>query len=248
MNFSFSRFLSFLFVDEHNCVVCDRELPKPSRYRLCNKCYAMLEVIGDRACLKCGRMMVSEGDYCLDCQNHEMEFDRAFSPLAYNGAAVMMVTKLKFHNKKYLATGMANQMTDRFLEEELAADVIVPVPLHPNRQKERGYNQSELLADVIAKSLRLPLDKTSLRREKDTLASSSLQGGRSAREENLKDAFAVTGDAEVKGKTVLLVDDVLTTGTTANQATKALKNAGAKAVYVLTFASVKEKPPIQADL
>ena len=101
---------------------------------------------------------------------------------------------------------------------------------------------------MIAKSLRLPLDKTSLRREKDTLASSSLQGGRSAREENLKDAFAVTGDAKVKGKTVLLVDDVLTTGTTANQATKALKNAGAKAVYVLTFASVKEKPPIQADL
>lgn len=247
MSSKFSKFLSLLFVDEHNCVVCDRELPKPSRYRICNKCYALLEVIGDKGCLKCGRMMVSEGDYCLDCQNREMEFDRAFAPLAYNGAAVALVTKLKFHGRKYLAQGMAKQMTDRFLEEEKAVDAVIPVPLHPNRQKQRGYNQSELLARVIASDLRLPIDLASLRREKDTLASSSLQGGRAAREENLKDAFKVTDAEKVKGKTILLVDDVLTTGTTANQAAKVLKQAGAKAVYVLTFASTREKPPIQAD-
>ena len=142
---------------------------------------------------------------------------------------------------------MAKQMTDRFLEEEKAVDAVIPVPLHPNRQKQRGYNQSELLARVIASDLRLPIDLASLRREKDTLASSSLQGGRAAREENLKDAFKVTDAEKVKGKTLLLVDDVLTTGTTANQAAKVLKQAGAKAVYVLTFASTREKPPIQAD-
>ena len=93
----------------------------------------------------------------------------------------------------------------------------------------------------------MPLDLTSIRREKDTLASSSLKGGRTAREENLKDAFKVDDPAAVKGKVVLLVDDVLTTGTTANQASKVLKGAGAKAVYVLTFASTREKPPIQED-
>ena len=247
MNSKFSKFLSAVFVDEYNCVVCDRELPVLTRYCICNKCYSLLEVIGDRVCLKCGRMMVSEGDYCLDCQNREMEFDRAFSPLAYNGAAVALVTKLKFHGRRYLAKSMAKWMTDRFLEEELAADLVIPVPLHPNRQKERGYNQSELLAEGIAEGLRLPLDLTSLYREKDTLASSSLQGGRTAREENMKDAFKMRAPAAVKGKTVLLVDDVLTTGTTANQAAKVLKGAGAKAVYVLTFASTGEKPPIQED-
>ena len=247
MNFKLSRLLSFLFVDKYNCIVCNRELPKLSRYRICNACYALMEPIGDKACLKCGRAMVSEGDYCIDCKTRPMEFDRAFSPLTYSGAAAQLIMNLKFNKRKYLAEGMAKWMTDRFLEEELAADLVIPVPLHHNRQKERGFNQSELLAKVIAKGLRLPLDIASVCRQKDTLASSSLEGGRTAREENMKDAFKVLCADNIKGKTVLLVDDVLTTGTTANQASKVLKGAGAKAVYVLTFASTREKPPIQED-
>ena len=239
--------LSFLFVKEYNCIVCDRELPRLSRYGICNHCYALLEVIGERHCLKCGKMLFSEEQYCLDCQNHEKVFDRAVAPLVYSGEAASLVMNLKFHGKKYLAETMAKFMIDKALTEELVADVVIPVPLHPNRKKERGFNQSELLAEEIAKALGLPLDVASARRVKDTLVSSKLQGGRKAREENMKDAFEVTDKAAIKGKTVLVVDDVLTTGTTANELSSALKKAGAKRVYVLTFATTREKPPIQAD-
>ncbi|MBO7390717.1 MAG: ComF family protein, partial [Clostridia bacterium] len=140
---------------------------------------------------------------------------------------------------------MAKWMTDRFLELEVAADVVLPVPLHPNRRKERGYNQSELLAEIVAESLSLPLDLTSVVREKDTLASSGLEGGRKAREENMKDAFRLVSKESIAGKTVLVVDDVITTGTTSSFLAEVLKKGGAKKVYVVTFASTREKPPIQ---
>lgn len=246
MSFEFSRLLSLLFVAKHNCVVCDRELPRPSRYFLCDHCYAVgFEVIEEKCCLKCGTMLLSEENYCLDCQNHEKNFDRAFSPVTYTGSAVSLVTGLKFRNKKYFAEPLAKWMTDRFLEEEIAADLVLPVPLHANRKKERGYNQSELLAKVIADSLSLPLDTTSVVREKDTLASTGLQGGRKAREENMKDAFKLVSKEKIAGKTVLVVDDVITTGATTSELSSVLKKGGAKKVYVLTFASTRQKPPIQ---
>lgn len=247
MSSKFSRFLSLLFVDKYNCIVCDRELKGETRHRICNSCFVTMEPIGNRGCLKCGRTLVSEGEYCIDCKNREMAFDRAVSPFNYGGAASLLITKLKFGGKRYIAEPMAKFMTDRLLEAELAADVVIPVPLHPNRKKQRGFNQSELLAEVIAEGLRLPLDVTSVIREKDTLASSGLSGGRTAREENVKDAFAVKEKEKIKGKTVLIVDDVLTTGTTANVLSQALKKAGAKSVYALTFATTREKEPIQQD-
>ena len=246
MSSKLSRFLSLLFVAEHNCLLCDRELPAPSRYRLCAPCYATaFEVIGNRCCLKCGKMLLSEENYCLDCQNHDKAFDRAFSPVSYTGGAVKLVPGLKFHNKRYYAEPMARWMTDRFLSEEIAVDVVLPIPLHPNRRKERGYNQSELLAKPIAQALRLPLDVTSVVREKDTLASTGLTGGRKAREENMKGAFRLTAKDNIKDKVVLVVDDVITTGATSSEIASVIKKGGAKKVYVLCFASTREKPPIQ---
>lgn len=239
------RLLSFLFVNEYNCILCGRELPVITRYHLCSGCYAKQEVIGADACLKCGRMISGEGQYCLDCQNREMSFDRAFSPLCYSGGAASLVMDLKFHNKKYIATPLAKWMTDKFLESGLTPDVVMPVPLHAHRKRQRGYNQSELLAKEIAGGLHLPIDVTSVSRVKETLASSKLQGGRQAREENMKDAFVVLDKGSVAGKRILLVDDVLTTGTTANELSKALKKAGAAAVYLVTYAVTREKAPIQ---
>lgn len=245
MNTKLRGWLSRLFVKDYNCIVCGRELAVPGRYRICSPCYVLLEVIGERACLKCGKLLFAEEQYCLDCQNHEKSFDRALAPLAYSGAAAILVQRLKFGKERHLADAMANLMTDKLLDEEIAVDVVLPVPLSPQRQKERGFNQSELLAEVIAQGLRLPLDLTSVRRVKETLASSGLTGGRRAREENMKDAFEVVDGTGLKGKVVLAVDDVLTTGTTMNELSKTLKKAGAKRVVALTFATTSEKPPIQ---
>ena len=245
MNTKLRGLLSLLFVKDYNCIVCGRELAAPGRYRICSACYVLLEHIGERACLKCGKMLFTEEQYCLDCQNNEKSFDRAIAPLAYSGAAATLVQRLKFAGRKYLAEPMANLMTDKLLDAEIPVDVVLPVPLGPKREKERGFNQSRLLGETIATGLHLPLDVTSVRRVKETLSSSGLAGGRRAREENMKDAFEVVEKEAVKGKVVLAVDDVLTTGATMNELSKMLKKAGAKRVVALTFATTSEKPPIQ---
>jgi len=245
MNSKLSRFLSFLFVKDYNCIVCGRELARPSRYLTCDNCYVKMETIGDKHCLKCGRKLHGEEEYCLDCQNSEMRFDRAFSPLVYAGAAANLVLDLKFNNKRYIAEPMAAYMVDRFLKENVAADAVLPVPLHANRKKERGYNQSELLAKEIARALGLPLLSDAAERVKDTLPSTKLEGGRKAREENIRGAFVINQKEAVKNKTVLVVDDVLTTGATASELSGALKKAGAAKALVLTFASTREKPPVE---
>ena len=192
-------------------------------------------------------MLVTEAEYCLDCQNNEKEYDVAVAPFVYSAAIPNLVMDLKFNNKRYLAPYMARFMTDKLLERELSASLVLPVPLHKNRQKERGYNQSALLGEEIAKNLNLPYAPEVASRVKETLTSSTLEGGRKAREENMKDAFVINDPSAVKNKVVLVVDDVLTTGSTSNELARVLKKAGATRVVVLTFATTKEKPPVQKE-
>ena len=239
------RLFSFLFVKDFNCIVCGRELPSQNGYLTCTNCYQKMEIIEDDRCLKCGKKLFGEEEYCSDCREHEKHFDRAFAPVSYVGAAANLVMAFKFENKRYLASPLARYMMDRFLQEGIAADLIIPVPLHEKREKERGYNQSELLAKEISSSLGVPLAEQAAARVKETMASSLLTGGRAAREANVKDAFAVKDPALVKGKCVLIVDDVLTTGATASELAGVLKKAGAVKVYVLTFATTREKPPLE---
>lgn len=241
------RLLSFLFVKDFNCIVCGRELPSRNGYLTCANCYQKMEIIEDDRCLKCGKKLFGEGDYCLDCEAHEKHFDRAFAPVSYVGAAADLVMAFKFENKRYLAAPLARYMTDRLLREGVSPDVILPVPLHEKREKERGYNQSALLAKEISSSLGISLAAKAAARVKETLTSSLLTGGREAREANVKDAFVVTEPALVKGKCVLIVDDVLTTGATASELSRVLRKAGASKVYALTFATTREKPPLQGD-
>ncbi len=238
--------LKFLFPTDFNCLLCGRELREKSRYGLCSNCYQKQEAI-ERGCLKCGKMLTAEAEYCSECQNTERVFDRAIAPFVYSGAISNFVMDLKFNNKRYLAEYMAKIMTDKLLREEIAADLLLPVPLHKNREKKRGYNQSALLGKEIATRLNLPYMPFVAERTKDTLTSSTLEGGRKAREENMKDAFVIKDPSAVKNKVVLVVDDVLTTGATADELSRALKKAGAKRVYVLTFASTREKKPILTE-
>ena len=225
------RLLSLLFMKDYNCIVCNRELPRPTPHLTCNSCYQKMEIIEAGYCLKCGMKLFGEEEYCLDCQNHEKHFDRAFAPVVYAGAAANLVMNFKFQNKRYLAAPLAHYMTNKLLQEGIAADVVIPVPLHENRLKERGYNQSELLAEEISRALGLPLDTSSVTRVKETLTSSLLTGGRTAREENVKDAFVIKDKKSLKGKIVLVVDDVLTTGATSSELSRVIKKAGAKKVY-----------------
>ena len=247
MKGKFAEVLSHLFIDRYNCIVCDRELPAPTPHRTCNACYHKMEIIEDGFCLKCGVKLFGEEEYCLDCQNHEKHFDRAMAPVSYSGSAARLVQDLKFRNKRYLAKPLARYMVDRFLTENIPVDLVIPVPLHEKRRKERGYNQSELLAAEISRSIGVPMDASSAERVKDTLPSTQLEGGRKAREENIEGAFVLKEKEAVKNKVVLIVDDVLTTGATSSELANVIKKAGAAKVYALTFAATREKPPIQRE-
>ena len=146
---------------------------------------------------------------------------------------------LKFGNKKYISAELAKMMTDTFIEEEMCADVVTFVPMTAKEIKERGYNQSELLAEEVAKRLNLPITSTVLK-IKETDKQKRLTA--KERRENLKGVFAVADKTAIKGKRILLVDDVITTGATVNECSAVLKKAGATKVSSLTACITIYKP------
>jgi competence protein ComFC len=169
-------------------------------------------------------------------------FDRARSYAAYDGALVRAIVMLKFERIEPLGAWFAQRLVEivRREAETLAADVVVPVPLHRERERERGYNQADLVARPLAKRLGLPyravlLVRTRPRPDKHVLSSAE-------RWESVRGAFATVPGSQVDKLRVLLVDDVMTTGATLDACAKALRGAGAKSVIGLTVARAARHP------
>ena len=155
------------------------------------------------------------------------------TPFAYEGVVRTAVQHLKYRGLRSLVPEMARPMAWELAVTVPPPFTLVPVPLHPARRRERGFNQAELLARELARLLDAPLSTGALRRTKDTSSQVSTST-RAERLRNVRDAFAATD--EVDGATVVLVDDVTTTGATLLAAAQALLSAGAARVYGLTFA------------
>jgi ComF family protein len=143
---------------------------------------------------------------------------------------------LKYRDHKAVASALAKILADSYRDYQLQADVIVPVPLHASRYKERGYNQSDLLVKELSGELDLPTDTVTLQRIRVTESQMTL--GISERHQNVKEAFACQNDSLV-GKRVLLVDDVCTTGSTLDACAVALKASGVASVWGLTLARAR---------
>lgn len=232
-----SSLLDKIFVDSNNCLICGRELKHLNRYAICPWCMSALTFIDEkRSCLKCGKPIGDESSYCLICQNNERYFNRAFAPLVYVGETVALITRLKFGNQRYLAKYLSAFLADTYISNNIDADLIIPIPLHKIRLKERGYNQSELLANNLAERVNVPVNATALVRQKETHAQVGLSSAQ--RKHNIENAFAVTDKNAVKGKKIVVVDDVLTTGATVSEAAKVLHKAGAAAVFAVVLANV----------
>jgi len=192
---------------------CGAPVDRPSGY-LCSRCYATLPWYD--------------------------EF--AKSAFAYLSPIVELVNRYKFNGATYLTDDFADALERSFRRKHAAAavDVVVPVPLHPNRLRTRGYNQSGLLAAAFAARLGRRCDETSFARIRDTEHQSRSTGDE--RRENLKGAFRVVDPAPIRGRTVVLVDDVMTTGATVEECTEALRAGGAYRVipFVLAKALMEE--------
>ena len=221
------------------CFSCGRDLPWRAQEPLCAACENGLVLPGPLICKRCGVVLKSGGAHCFYCRGSKAATYQCKvirSACNFNEYSCGLVYALKYQRADYAAPYMGGLMARRFglFEEFKDVNLVVPVPLFPAREKKRGYNQSELLARSFCEKTGLVLDNTSLVRVRDTGSQTKL--GRVARTENMAGAFCVKNPSAVKGKTVLLIDDVATTGSTLEACAQALRTAGAKRVVAYTFA------------
>ena len=171
---------------------------------------------------------------CLACQLHPPAFDALRAAFVYDGLARDLVQALKYRGVTALAGRMGGLLAEAARRNGLAAGLVVPVPLSGRRKRTRGYNQSEALAKALARELALPARPQALARRRHT-PPQARSAGAEARRANVSDAFSANEDA-VAGRSVLLIDDVATTGATLSACASALREAGAASVWALTFA------------
>lgn len=178
-------------------------------------------------------------DRCTDCRREKHSYERGCACYRYRQISGA-VFRLKYEGRAEYADWMGNEMTGRLLEEfgETHLDALVPVPVSANRERKRGYNQAALLAKVIGRNTGLSVREDFLLRRTDTAAMKGMSAAQ--RRVNLKKAFTAPSD-DVKSKTIMLVDDIYTTGTTVDACAAALKEAGAAAVYFVTLAIGEER-------
>ncbi len=214
------------------CPVCDGI----SAQGICAACKKSLVYITDAYCMKCGKPLEDEQEeYCADCKKKTHFFEQGRSLFSYQGQIRPSLYRLKYTNRREYAAVYGREMADclgRWICR-MRITRIVPVPLHPSRQRKRGYNQAALLAREIGLRLELPVDQKLLYRVKKTEAQKSLSG--EERRRNLSQAFQVRGEIR-PGERILLVDDIYTTGATADAAALCLRRSGRCAVFVISAA------------
>jgi ComF family protein len=218
------------------CPACHRSLDRPTRGPLCGDCWLRLPRHPQPACA-CGGS-ASPAGACGRCRRGLSAFAAGASLGPFEGPLRTAIHELKYGGQRRVAARLAEAaLQDETVRALVAtAAVLVPVPLHPRRRRERGFNQSELLAREIGRRTGTPVAPAALVRRADTRPQTGLSAA--ARRANVKGAFAVRQRVRVAGRCVVLVDDVYTTGATARACARALREAGASDVRLLTMARV----------
>ena len=225
-----ARVLDYLYPPR--CPVCDGI----SAEGICPVCRKKVIYIREDYCLKCGKPLTdSRREYCDDCTKHRHEFVQGRSLFSYQGAIRDSLYRLKYSNKREYAAVYGRELAEHLKSWILHRRItkIVPIPLHRSRQRQRGYNQAALLARVVGGNLGIPVDERLLYRCEKTKPQKTLSG--QERRKNLEGAFRVKKEL-CPDECILLVDDIYTTGSTADAAAKCIRKAGKCRVYVLSVA------------
>ncbi len=220
-----------------NCPVCGKAPFDGSPNMLCAECFRKLDLIREPFCPGCGGHLSGFLNMCPDCMNADAgrPWQKAFALFRMEGLGRELVHKYKYRNMPELARTLAHLAAIRLGESILAEkfDCITPTPLHFLRYLKRGYNQADLFANVLAGELKIPCSSL-LWRKKWTSQQSKLT--KKQRISNLNGAFSVKNSQKTKNRAILLVDDVMTTGSTLASAAQVLLDGGAERVGVLVIA------------
>lgn len=209
----------------------------------CAGCLKDVRFNNGKTCKICGVALHGAEDYCGHCAFEKTYYDRCFSPFSYGGAVQKAILDMKFHNVAANAKLLAKYLAFIAQRNNLQFDLVTFVPMTKFAQKQRGYNQAQLLAQYFCDILQIDFPVAALSKVKETSPQENLN--KHERKENLTGAFAA--EPFVKNKKVLLVDDIKTTGSTLNECAKALKRKGALQVVCLTVASREETTPWELE-
>lgn len=212
------------------CPVCG-DIVMPRGNLICPACQGKLSFVKPPVCKKCGKEIESEAaEYCYDCGRHRRTYEYGAALINYNEISGRSMAAVKYKNRREYLDYYAREAAKRLggVLEEMAADCLIPVPVHPARYRLRGYNQALVLADKLGKEMGIPVCPGILKRNKNTEPQKEL--GSKGRLKNLEKAFTVGRIPEGMDR-VILVDDIYTTGSTIEACTRALKAAGIKKVY-----------------
>ncbi len=221
------------------CPVCE-EIPVPGEQRICRACKEKLQVVREPRCKKCSKPIeYEEQEYCSDCERKDFHYIRGYSLWIYDAVMKKSISDYKYRSKKENAVFYVGELVRYYgpAIQKLAPDALIPVPLHKSKYRERGYNQADILARGIGRSLRLPVVSHLLIRNKKTLPQKQLND--KERRKNLQEAFAYNRRAADrfgrKLSRILLVDDIYTTGSTMEACANILTGNGVREVYFLTL-------------
>ncbi len=227
------RCISLLF--PRRCPVCGDVVPDPGDL-ICPACVGKLSPVSQPACKKCGKEVLHQRmEYCLDCNRHSRTFETGAALLNYNEAARRSMAAVKYKNRReyldFYAAALARRFERRVRRWNPA--VLVPVPVHPSRRRRRGFNQAEELARRLGRLWQIPVDSQMLVRSRKTAPQRDLNPEERLR--NLQHAFIFGKDCVEIPETVLLVDDIYTTGSTVEACSRVLKAAGVRKVYFVAI-------------
>lgn len=225
-----------------HCLICYNRLKSNALDNIvCLDCWSKIKKNVPPFCNRCGRHIESKEfpkNICGQCQRINLSFDRAFSPCLYEGVLKELIHQFKYNSKDYLGHTLSKLLIDFIKDYNIELkffDLIVPMPLHKRKLREREFNQAQILSDFVASEFDIELSRNHLVRICDTSTQTDLTDKQ--RWLNVKDAFMVRQENELKRKNILLIDDVLSTGATCSEAARVLKNAGCGIVFVLTLAN-----------
>ena len=234
-----------VFPPQLYCLSCGAVIDASRTYGLCDTCITKFGWATGKTCDRCGKPLPAESlhDTCYDCRTAVHRFDRGYTCASYGLYERLLISDFKERGKDYAGRAIAEAMHDRVRELSLAPELLTAVPAGKWKTAKRGYDQTAVVAEMLSARLRIPY-RPLLVRTRHTQAMRTLGAGE--RRANVQGAFSILKGREpiIKGKNILLLDDVYTTGSTLDACAGVLKEAGAARVEVLTFAAGADVHPV----